>query len=113
MTNLPLKFREELKEKYIIGAPDIAAQQQSAIDGTMKLLLRYSDGLASECVIMPHEDNSGRCTVCVSSQIGCPIGCAFCATGNMGFCVIFPYRKFCLRYIWPIKSARKNRKAGM
>jgi len=85
MTDLPLEFREELKRKCFVGLPCIAAQQQSAVDGTRKLLLRFSDGLTAECVIMPHEDNSGRCTVCVSSQIGCPVGCAFCATGNMGF----------------------------
>ena len=85
MTDLPLEFREQLQKDCIISFPEIADTQESAIDDTVKLLLRLSDGEAVECVIMPHEDHSGKCTVCVSSQVGCPVGCTFCATGSMGF----------------------------
>ena len=85
MTDLPLVFREELSRNYSIDAPAIKAQQESVLDGTRKLLLGFKDGLTVESVIMPHLDDSGRATVCVSSQIGCPIGCSFCATGEMGF----------------------------
>ena len=55
---------------------------RTATDGTTKLLLSGSDGLRLETVLMPYRDRS---TVCVSSQVGCPVGCAFCATGAMGF----------------------------
>ena len=85
MTDLPLTFRKRLQEECFLEAPAIAARKQSALDGTTKLLLQFSDNKTAESVIMPHEDNSGKCTVCVSSQIGCPVGCSFCATGNMGF----------------------------
>lgn len=85
MTNLPLEFRMRLREECSIQEPVIAARRQSAADGTVKLLLQLADGEKVESVIMPHEDNSGRCTVCISSQIGCPVGCVFCATGSMGF----------------------------
>lgn len=85
MTNLPLSFRENLQKEYVIETPVLAVRQESELDGTNKLLLRFSDSLTAETVIMPHEDNSGNCTVCVSSQIGCPVGCTFCATGRMGF----------------------------
>jgi 23S rRNA (adenine2503-C2)-methyltransferase len=85
MTNLPLEFREQIQREYYIDAPLIETQRQSALDGTVKLLLRFMDGMTAESVIMPHEEGSGKCTVCVSSQIGCAIGCSFCATGRMGF----------------------------
>ncbi len=85
MTDLPQGFRDTLRKEYRIGVPAIKAGQQSALDGTTKLLLGFNDGLTAESVIMPHLDDSGRATVCVSSQIGCPIGCSFCATGEMGF----------------------------
>lgn len=85
MTDLPMAFRERLQEQYSIQSPAVEARKQSRLDSTVKLLLRFRDGLTAESVIMPHEDGSGRCTVCVSSQIGCPVGCSFCATGKMGF----------------------------
>lgn len=85
MTDLPLGFRERLGEEYFIQSPVVKARRQSKLDSTVKLLLGFRDGLTAESVVMPHEDGSGRCTVCVSSQIGCPVGCSFCATGKMGF----------------------------
>lgn len=85
MTDLPLDLRRKLRQKYTIQVPVIKGQLESALDGTVKLLLGFKDGLTAESVIMPHGDDSGRCTVCVSSQIGCAVGCSFCATGNMGF----------------------------
>lgn len=85
MTDLPQGFRETLGQEYGIGGPRIKARQQSALDGTIKLLLEFNDGMTAESVIMPHLDDSGKATVCVSSQIGCPVGCSFCATGEMGF----------------------------
>ncbi|MBN1630163.1 MAG: radical SAM protein, partial [Thermoleophilia bacterium] len=57
------------------------AEERSAPDGTTKFLLAGQDGAALEAVFMPY---SGRATACISSQVGCPVGCAFCATGTMG-----------------------------
>ena len=56
--------------------------QQSALDGTTKLLLELHDGTMVETVIIPWNDN--RSTLCISSQVGCRQGCTFCATGKMG-----------------------------
>jgi 23S rRNA (adenine2503-C2)-methyltransferase len=55
---------------------------RAATDGTTKLLLTGRDGVLVETVLMPYRD---RLTVCLSSQVGCPVGCAFCATGTLGF----------------------------
>ena len=52
-------------------------------DGSLKLQIRLADGAAVECVLL--EDIEGRKTACLSSQVGCPIGCAFCKTGSLGY----------------------------
>ncbi|MBO8142239.1 MAG: 23S rRNA (adenine(2503)-C(2))-methyltransferase RlmN [Firmicutes bacterium] len=80
MTNLPKAFRKKLAEKAFIGRMSIADVQVSR-DGTRKYLLRTLDGDAVEAVLIPEGD---RRTACLSSQIGCGIGCAFCATALMG-----------------------------
>jgi len=76
---LPKDMREKLKE----SAPlDIDAEMFADTDGTaVKALIRLSDGRRIETVLMRHTD--GRNTVCVSCQVGCPMACAFCATGKM------------------------------
>lgn len=79
-TALPLELREELKEKFPIEIP---AEVLISEDGTVKALIVLGDGAHVEAVLMRHND--GRNTVCVSSQVGCPLNCAFCATGKMGF----------------------------
>ncbi|MFA5161443.1 MAG: 23S rRNA (adenine(2503)-C(2))-methyltransferase RlmN [Elusimicrobiales bacterium] len=60
----------------------VAARQVSALDGTTKLLLRCADGALSEAVVL---FNKNRVSACLSSQSGCACGCAFCATGRLGF----------------------------
>lgn len=80
MSNLPKRLREELAAIFTIYASTIAAEQRSD-DGTVKLLLRWPDGLTSECVFLPETD---RNTACLSSQVGCPVQCAFCASGIDG-----------------------------
>lgn len=80
MTNLSKDFREMLKGKYYISRADIVDVQTSKLDGTRKLLLRLGDGEHVETVWIP---NSDRNTICVSSQVGCPLGCRFCLTGLM------------------------------
>ena len=82
MTNLPLDLRRRLAEQYRIGSVEIVTQQVSAGGDTRKALLRFADGNTVETVLMLYYD---RATVCVSSQVGCAMGCVFCATGQMGF----------------------------
>lgn len=83
MTDLPLKLREELKEKVQILSAKIK-QRQISNDGTIKYLIEYADGACVETVLMRF-DNRANLTACVSSQVGCPLKCAFCATGQRGF----------------------------
>jgi 23S rRNA (adenine2503-C2)-methyltransferase len=80
MLDLPVGFREQLKERFRIGS-SAQAHVARSIDGTRKLLLRLGDGEEIESVIIPTE---GRTTLCISSQAGCAMGCGFCATARMG-----------------------------
>ncbi len=82
MTNLPKSLRERLAGETSIGVPEVADTVQSEGGETRKDLLRLADGETVETVLMRYED---RRTACISTQVGCPIGCAFCATGQMGF----------------------------
>jgi 23S rRNA (adenine2503-C2)-methyltransferase len=80
MTNLPKLLRSTLAEQWRIYESRVAAVQASA-DGTVKLLLAWSDEQTTECVLIPEPK---RNTACISSQVGCPVGCAFCASGLGG-----------------------------
>jgi len=82
MTNLPKTLRRRLAEEAVIGVPEVVDTQISSDGQTRKDLLRLRDGETVEVVLMQYER---RRTVCVSTQVGCPIGCAFCATGQAGF----------------------------
>ncbi|MEK7478468.1 MAG: 23S rRNA (adenine(2503)-C(2))-methyltransferase RlmN, partial [Patescibacteria group bacterium] len=78
---LPLALREKLDKEFPI---EISAESFTSKDkNTVKTLITLEDGLEVETVLMRHKDN--RNTVCVSSQVGCPMNCSFCATGKMGF----------------------------
>ena len=77
MTNLPLSLRRELAERCILSAPCVLKKQQSAEDGTIKFLWELQDGNAVETVLMRYHYGN---TVCISSQVGCRQGCAFCAS---------------------------------
>jgi len=81
MTNLPAKARNVLNEKYILGLSDPVKVQES-VDGTKKYLYRTGPGKFVESAYIPDED---RATLCVSSQVGCKMGCLFCMTGRQGF----------------------------
>lgn len=83
MTDLSKKLRAELDEKFIITDVGIE-QKQVSKDGTMKYLLKLHDGELVETVLMRF-DNRANLTACVSSQVGCPMGCKFCATAKRGF----------------------------
>ena len=80
MTDLPAKLRAELKESFAIFTSTIVSHQKSK-DGTEKLLLQMHDGHFVECVLMREED---RRTICISTQVGCAMGCVFCASGMLG-----------------------------
>ncbi len=79
-TELPKALREALDAEWPLGAMAVEARQESA-DGTVKFLWRLDDGEAIESVLIPE---GARRTLCISSQAGCPLRCAFCATGTMG-----------------------------
>jgi 23S rRNA (adenine2503-C2)-methyltransferase len=80
MTNLPKRMRAELAESMTLFESQIAGRAEST-DGSIKLLLRWSDGATSECVLIPE---TNRQTACISTQVGCPVGCVFCASGLGG-----------------------------
>jgi 23S rRNA (adenine2503-C2)-methyltransferase len=80
MTDLSLDLRRRLDEAFAIGRPVVAERRPSA-DGTVKLLLRLADGAVIEAVDIP---DRGRRTLCISSQAGCALACAFCVTGYWG-----------------------------
>ena len=81
MTNLPKAFREQLAKRFSFGTP-VEVTKQVSKDGSRKYLLQYSDGVTVETVGMPRRN---KLSVCVSTQAGCNMGCAFCATGLSGF----------------------------
>lgn len=77
MTNLSKPLREKLRERYVIRVPKAARRQVSALDGTVKYLWELHDGNCIESVLMRYHHGN---TVCISSQVGCRMGCAFCAS---------------------------------
>ena len=79
-TTLPKDFRETLKEEFPITPCEVAAVSESS-DGTKKLLVSFADGEAVETVLIPA---ASRFTQCISTQAGCAMGCAFCASGANG-----------------------------
>lgn len=83
MTDLPLVARDLLKEKTTLCSISIKDKQVSK-DGTMKFLFELKDGSFAEAVLMRF-DNRANLTACISTQVGCPMGCTFCATAKLGF----------------------------
>lgn len=81
MSNIPKVVREQFALAYPLHVPQIVARQESH-DGTRKYLVEFHDGTRAETVGLPSKD--GRLTVCASSQAGCAMACAFCATGQNG-----------------------------
>ncbi len=77
MTNLPKSLREKLAEECYITHPTVERKQVSAQDGTIKYLWRLADGNCIETVLMRYQHGN---TVCISCQVGCRMGCAFCAS---------------------------------
>ena len=81
MTNLPKTLREQLAQTCHITVPFVARRQESKLDGTIKYLWELADGSCIETVLMQYHHGN---TVCISSQVGCRMGCAFCASTIAG-----------------------------
>ena len=81
MSNLSVKSREQLKEKYMVGRQNHTKVQES-VDGTKKYLFPAANQRFIEAAYIPDND---RATLCISSQVGCKMGCLFCMTGKQGF----------------------------
>ncbi|EKF49346.1 ribosomal RNA large subunit methyltransferase N [Thermosipho africanus H17ap60334] len=82
MTNLSKEHRRILDENFEIQIPKLVDMQISKIDRTTKFLWELADGNTIESVALFHE---GRVTACISTQVGCPVKCSFCATGQSGY----------------------------
>lgn len=81
MTDLPQAFRARLAEEYVVNPLHVAVHKHST-DGVDKLLVHNGDQQVFECVLLPYDK---RVSCCLSTQVGCPMGCTFCATGLGGF----------------------------
>ncbi|MDR2055319.1 MAG: 23S rRNA (adenine(2503)-C(2))-methyltransferase RlmN [Desulfovibrio sp.] len=86
MSNVSVACRARLAERAVIGWPEVRHVRESR-DGTTKFLLRLHDGALVETVLIPSDSRAGtrRWTQCLSCQVGCAMGCTFCATGQAGF----------------------------
>ncbi len=82
MTNLSKEFREKLKSAAYINKLEVVGKLVSKIDGTTKYLFKLMDGNIVESVLMKYEHGL---SVCISSQVGCKMGCKFCASTGVGF----------------------------
>ena len=81
MINIPKSLREKLQAEYTLTVPTVARKQESKLDGTIKYLWELSDGNCIETVLMSYHHGN---TVCISSQVGCRMGCKFCASTLAG-----------------------------
>jgi 23S rRNA (adenine2503-C2)-methyltransferase len=81
MRDLPAAFRQQLAESYVVS-PLTVSTHRTSLDHVDKLLVHNGDEQVYECVLLPYQD---RVSCCISSQVGCPMGCTFCATGLGGF----------------------------
>src|SRR5215471_8887581 len=80
ITNLPAQLRVDLAARHPVGLPEVARRYDS-VDGTTRYLLSLADGKTVETVLMPEGE---RDTICISSQVGCPVDCKFCMTALLG-----------------------------
>ncbi len=96
MSSIGKGFRDQLEGQAYIRGVEFVTQRKSAVDGTTKYLFELADGLRIESVLIPPasafvgdeaaaDDEQQRLTLCLSTQVGCPLDCRFCATGAMGY----------------------------
>ena len=105
MTTLPLTLRGSLAESFAPWQEAIVDEQRSADRRTLKALLRLQDGQTIESVLMRYAD---RQTVCVSTQVGCAMGCAFCATGRSGFVRDLASGEIIAQVLWAARAAKRR-----
>lgn len=102
--NLPKKLRDQLNEECSLAIDgQVFASEKSQ---TTKALITLPDGLKIETVLLSHKD--GRFTVCVSSQVGCPLGCKFCATGKMGLARNLNYNEILAQVLFFSRYLKKS-----
>lgn len=106
MSDVPKKVREMLPQFFSLDMPCCNVLQESS-DGTEKALLEFSDGKSVETVFIPEER---RRTICVSSQVGCPIGCKFCNTGTQRFCRNLDSSEIMAQIIFWMKRQKQKQK---
>lgn len=82
MSDLPAQLRSWMEARYEIATAQIEKKQVSQLDGTVKYLFRLKDGEFVESVLMKYRHGN---SICISTQVGCKMGCTFCATGKSGF----------------------------
>lgn len=99
MTNLSREMRRELAAAYHLAEPAVR-ERKDARDGTSKFAFVLEDGMVVESVVIPDAD---RLTICVSSQVGCALGCKFCATALLGFKRNLGFHEICGQ----VRGARK------
>ena len=105
MNNVPIKLRDTLSLKFPLD--ELAVEDvQKSVDGTTKFLFRCKDENFVESVLIPNDD--GRLTACISSQVGCAMNCAFCATGNLGFTRNLTAQEICFQVANMQKQANER-----
>jgi len=82
MNNLSKELRTKLAEKFVINTLRYSTSESSSFTGTTKYIFKTEEGYKIESVVIPEQK---RTTLCISTQIGCPLDCKFCATGLMGY----------------------------
>lgn len=105
MTDLPASLRTDL-DTWAVARTLSAIRMDAAADGAIKYALQLRDGLAIEAVYLPYQD---RVSVCLSSQVGCPAGCTFCATARMGLKRQLTAGEIVEQYLW-LQDAQPNRR---
>jgi len=107
MTDLPKPLRAKLKATYVLGRLVVIREQRSSDGWTRKWLFKLADGSEIETVLMEYD--GVRRTACVSSQAGCAMACAFCATGQMGFMRNLRAGEIVEQVIWVARTLREAR----
>ncbi len=86
MTNFSKELRQTLAERYVLSPLELEDRETSSVDATEKFLFKTADNHFIESVLIKNEmSDEGRLTICISSQVGCPMGCKFCETAKIGF----------------------------
>ena len=98
MTNVPQALRDLLSEKFPLLPPQVVRKQESAKDGTIKYLWELADGNCVETVLMRYHYGN---TVCISTEVGCRMGCAFCASTLGGLVRKWSLMKWWIRCCLP------------